>query len=196
MEVERQVLARLRSHSPEATEALGEALGRAVLGRAAVGRAALGEAARGTIDDGLVLALLGELGAGKTCFVRGLGRGLEVEAPVASPTFTLMNTYPGPVPLYHFDAWRTGNEEAYLDDGGDEWLHAGGVAVVEWADKIRPRLPESHLELRLAHRSDQERLLELCAVGSGRAALAAVWGPVARAAAESVAELTLLSEGA
>jgi len=127
-----------RSTSPEASEALGAALGERV-------------------GAGTVIALSGELGAGKTCFVRGLARGLGVADVVSSPTYTLMQAYDGRLPLYHFDAWMEGREKALFLDGGDEWLHGSGVAVVEWAERVRSWLPEPRLEIELSHLGENER---------------------------------------
>ena len=145
---------RLRSSSPEATEALGEALGR-------------------RLPAGAVVALEGELGSGKTCFVRGLARGLGIEEGVASPTYTLMAAYDGGrLPLYHFDAWFEGREKALLADGGDEWLYAGGVAVVEWAGRVAHWLPVPRLELVLTHTGPETRRLGLAWVGGPPSATA------------------------
>jgi tRNA threonylcarbamoyladenosine biosynthesis protein TsaE len=142
--------------SPEETEALGAALGRALL-----------EARRA----GLVIGLDGELGAGKTCLVRGLAEGLGVEGPVASPTYVLMHEYPGPLPLYHFDAWMEGREEAFLEGGGAELLEADGVSAVEWASRVERWLPEPRLAVALAHGGPdagaETRTLTLTVVGAG-----------------------------
>lgn len=120
------------SHSPEATEALGEAVGRAA-------------------HAGLLLTLDGDLGAGKTCFVRGLARGLGVEGPVSSPTFALMNEYEGRLPLVHCDAWMEGRERAFFADGGVERL-LDAVGVIEWGERVADQLPGPYLRVRLAHR--------------------------------------------
>jgi tRNA threonylcarbamoyladenosine biosynthesis protein TsaE len=130
------------SESPEATAALGEALGR-------------------HLGAGCVVALVGELGAGKTVFVRGLARGLEVAEPVTSPTFVLMHELEGRVPLYHFDAWMSGREALFLEGGGAEYLGADGVAVVEWADRVEDWLPVPRLDVRIEHRGVEERRLVL-----------------------------------
>lgn len=152
------------SASSAATEALGAALGRLA-------------------QANLVIALEGDLGAGKTTFVRGLGRGLDVEVAISSPTYTLMHTYPGRLELYHFDAWMQGREAAFLDGGGREWFEAGGVAVVEWADRIRESLPADVLWVRLGHAgaprfdedghpdTEQPRDLALTATGPHAASL-------------------------
>lgn len=147
------------STAPEATEALASALG-----------AALG--------PGCVLALAGDLGAGKTTFVRGLARGLGVRERVHSPTFTLMHVYEGRLPVYHFDAWMEGRERAFLAEGGAEELGGDGVAVVEWAARVSEWLPQPHLEVRLGHRGLEERSVELALVGDASAPP----GPVLRAA--------------
>ncbi|MEW6074605.1 MAG: tRNA (adenosine(37)-N6)-threonylcarbamoyltransferase complex ATPase subunit type 1 TsaE [Planctomycetota bacterium] len=143
---------RFRSESVEATEALGEALG-------------------AHLGPGAVVALIGELGSGKTAFVRGLARGLGVKEPVTSPTFTLLAEYPGaPVPLHHFDAWRSGPEVRFLAEGGAELLGGEGVAAVEWADRIAAWLPRPRLEVRLEHAGPSTRILSLRRVpGPGEA---------------------------
>jgi tRNA threonylcarbamoyladenosine biosynthesis protein TsaE len=123
---------RFQSSAPELTEALGERL-------AAVLRA------------GDVIALAGDLGAGKTTLVRGLARGLGVASGVASPTFLLMNTYAGRLALHHLDAWRAEPGEAFLADGGAEWLAGDGVAAVEWAERVAAWLPPASLWIRLGH---------------------------------------------
>jgi tRNA threonylcarbamoyladenosine biosynthesis protein TsaE len=137
---------RLLSRSPEATRALGEALGRA-------------------LPPGTVVALEGELGAGKTAFVQGLARGLGVRDPVTSPTYALMQSYQGDVDLHHFDAYMEGRERALLSDGGLEWLHAGGVAAIEWADRIADVLPEPRISVRMRHADASSRHLEIAVVG-------------------------------
>jgi tRNA threonylcarbamoyladenosine biosynthesis protein TsaE len=136
----------------EATEALGEALG------------ALAEA-------GDVIALEGELGAGKTAMVRGIARGLGAGDDVASPTYILMDAHHGGrLPLFHFDAWMEGREKALFFDGGDEWLRAGGVAVVEWAGRVDAWLPRPRLAVVLEHVSPAARRATLTAVGGPEAA--------------------------
>lgn len=134
----------LTAREAEDTEDAGEALGARILARP--------ELAVG----GLVIALEGELGAGKTTWIRGLARGLGSRDRVHSPSFTLMHTYEGELPLFHFDAWMEGRERAFLEGGGSEWLHgdAGGeggaaVAAVEWASRVDAWLPLPRLHLRI-----------------------------------------------
>lgn len=147
MATEPREILRLESPSPEITEELGEALGRVAPG-------------------GLVIALEGDLGAGKTCFVRGLARGLEIEGPVTSPSFALMNEYEGRLPLLHFDAWMEGRERALLADGGADALLSGAVCAIEWGERVEESLPEPYLRIAIQHLSPEERLLSLAVVGA------------------------------
>lgn len=116
-----------------ATEALGERLGQC-------------------LQPGEALALVGDLGAGKTCLARGVGRGLAVDDPegVTSPTYLLVVEHPGPVPLIHVDAYLPDKTRWFLADGGlDYVLGRDAVLVVEWADRIPDLLPARTLWLRL-----------------------------------------------
>jgi tRNA threonylcarbamoyladenosine biosynthesis protein TsaE len=106
------------SHSPAETEALGECWGRAA-------------------ESGLVLALSGDLGAGKTQLVKGIARGLGVTARVHSPTFTLVNEYGGGrLKLFHLDLYRLETPAQIISAGIEEFLSPDGVAVIEWAERI------------------------------------------------------------
>ena len=111
----------LISHSPAETEALGEKFGRVA-------------------QRGLVIALSGDLGAGKTQFVRGVARGLEISSRVHSPTFTLVNEYGGGrLTLFHLDLYRLETAEQIFSAGIDEYLKPEGVSVIEWAERISGR---------------------------------------------------------
>lgn len=92
---------------------------------------------------GACLALVGELGAGKTTFVQGLAQGLGVRDPVSSPSYLIVQEYAGPIPLFHVDCYRLRGAQELADIGFDEYLHGGGVVVVEWADKAPQALPAS-----------------------------------------------------
>ncbi len=99
---------------------------------------------------GDVLCLYGDLGAGKTTFVQGLAAALESRASVTSPTFTLVHEYrDGRLPLFHFDVYRLSGPSALADLGFDEYLAAGGVVVIEWADRIAAALPKERLDIML-----------------------------------------------
>jgi len=94
------------------------------------------------LQPGDVIALVGELGAGKTHFVKGLADGLGYMGEVTSPTFTLIHEYLGGLmPLYHFDFFRIENEQEALDIGIEDYLSGDGVCVIEWADKLADLLP-------------------------------------------------------
>lgn len=123
----------------------------------------------GALRAGDLIALQGELGAGKTCFVQGLAEGLGVGGRVASPTFIVMRSHPGPTPLYHADAYRLSGPEELLDVGLDDWLEEGVVAV-EWADQVLAALPEDYLVIDLSGEGES-RTLTLSAMGPRSRAL-------------------------
>ncbi len=101
---------------------------------------------------GAVLALHGDLGSGKTCFVRGLARALQLKVPITSPTFTLIHEYPSDPPLYHMDLYRLDGPDALDALGFDEYIEAGGITVIEWADRAGPLLPARtiHIHFQIA----------------------------------------------
>lgn len=101
------------------------------------------------LKGGEVLALLGDLGAGKTTFVRGLAKALGVSSKeyVRSPTFTLMNVYQGRFPLYHFDFYRLNEAGSFEQLGFEEYFSASGICVIEWAEKFPQILPPQHFKL-------------------------------------------------
>ena len=106
------------THSPEETEALGAALGRA-------------------LRPGTVVAYRGDLGAGKTAFTRGLAKGLGCREPVTSPTYTIVNEYlSGRMPLFHFDMYRLRSADDLFDIGWEDYLDRGGVCAVEWSENV------------------------------------------------------------
>ena len=133
-------------HLPDlpATRALGEALGRMA-------------------KPGLVVALVGEVGAGKTSLVQGLAKGLDVPDPgqVTSPTFTLLMEHHGRLPLFHADGYRLKSPWEWVDLGGDEALAAGGVVCIEWPDRLGQFLPERRLQVSLAHAEGGGRMARL-----------------------------------
>lgn len=114
---------------------------------------------------GDVAAIVGDLGAGKTHFVKGIVLGLGSDALVTSPTFTLVHEYEGGrLPIYHFDFYRLDSAEAALRLGLDEYLGGDGVSVVEWADRFPKLLPARSRWIRLEVRGESERLISEFAV--------------------------------
>ncbi|MBI4240081.1 MAG: tRNA (adenosine(37)-N6)-threonylcarbamoyltransferase complex ATPase subunit type 1 TsaE [Candidatus Rokubacteria bacterium] len=133
---------RFESRTPEETRRIGEALG-------------------ARLGAGGVVACVGELGAGKTCFLQGLVRGLGVSEPATSPTFVLINYYRGRLPVYHLDAYRTQSLTEILDLGIEELLWGDGVTVVEWAEKLLPLLPPHTIVVKIAGLGEEPREIVL-----------------------------------
>lgn len=98
---------------------------------------ALGAAFAAKIPDGSVVALYGGLGSGKTAFVRGMARGMGIDAFVSSPTFTIVNEYTGGRSLFHFDMYRLKSADELYDIGWEDYLSRGGVCAVEWSENVR-----------------------------------------------------------
>ena len=130
--------ARLATSSAEETDAAGERLG----------------ATRGPGD---VVALSGELGAGKTVFVQGIVRALGVATGATSPTFVLVNEYRGRLPVHHVDAYRTESLAELLDLGLPELMDGDGVTVIEWAERLEPLLPARAVRVRIWGVGDEPR---------------------------------------
>ena len=128
---------RFTTNSPAETEALAARL-----------------AAR--LTGGEVLAFTGGMGMGKTAFTRGLARGLGCTGRVTSPTFTIVNEYEGPIPLFHFDMYRLEDADALFDIGWDDYLGRGGVCAVEWSERVSEALPEDTLWVTLERVDGQE----------------------------------------
>ncbi len=129
---------------------------------------ALGEALAGVLVPGDVVALTGDLGAGKTTLVQGAARGLGVaDGSVTSPTFTLVREYRGRWPVYHLDVYRLDRIQEVIDLGFEELLDPDGVAFVEWGDAIEGLLPEGHLEIELWTRPEDEGRIALISAGGG-----------------------------
>lgn len=128
------------------------------------------------IEQPLVILLSGDLGAGKTCFSRGLARGLGVpeEVPIASPSYTLMNAYQGRLELYHFDLYRLAEPDDLLELGMEEYLPGAGVAIVEWAD-LFTGLAQEYLAVHLAHEQADQRRIECRAAGARARTLLQKW---------------------
>lgn len=132
------------SKSPAETEAIGQDL-----------------AAR--LSPGTVVAFTGDLGAGKTAFVRGMARGLGIPQRVTSPTFTIVNEYEGgQLPLFHFDMYRLHSADDLFDIGWEDFLRRGGICAVEWSETIREALDEETIYVDIRRgQGEQERILTL-----------------------------------
>jgi tRNA threonylcarbamoyladenosine biosynthesis protein TsaE len=137
----------VRTTSADETEARGRALGMLLTG-------------------GDVVALSGDLGAGKTVMVRGIVAGTGSAARVASPTFTLIREYAGPRPLFHVDLYRLDSPQQLDDIGLDEVFARGGIVLIEWAERAGPYLPDEHLWIAITFRTgEDERELTFTARG-------------------------------
>ena len=130
---------RFITNGPEETEALGARLARA-------------------LEPGAVVAFTGDLGAGKTAFVRGLARGLGIRDRVTSPTFTVVNEYEGGrLPLFHFDLYRLGCADELFDIGWEDYLARGGVCAVEWSERMEELLEPGTIRVDLRRGEDENR---------------------------------------
>lgn len=121
----------IETYGPEETKELGEKIGRQA-------------------RAGQIYTLTGDLGVGKTVFTQGLARGLGIEEPVSSPTFTIVQVYEeGRIPLYHFDVYRIGDVEEMEEIGYDDYFFGEGVCLIEWAELIRELIPEQAIGIRI-----------------------------------------------
>ena len=139
----------LVSESVEATRAIAARLGR---------RASAGD----------VICLEGELGAGKTTFIQGMGEGMGIDAPITSPSFVLVREYPGGegrLPLYHIDLYRIGSVQEALLLGLEDYLYGEGISAIEWAEKVAELLPGERLWVRLKYWGEGKRKLFFWARG-------------------------------
>ena len=106
---------------------------------------------------GTVVALTGELGAGKTVFARGVARALGITDEITSPTFTLIHEYLGTMPLYHMDLYRMTGIAEIRDLGVEDYFYGDGVCLVEWAEKLGELFPEDAVRVTLRHLGDSQR---------------------------------------
>ena len=120
-----------KTASPEETQALGEKIGK-------------------TLKRGDVIALIGDLGTGKTCLTQGIARGVGI-APgeiVSSPSYILINEYNGTVPIYHIDLYRLENSEDIAELGLSEYVEGNGICIIEWAERMADALPDACIKNR------------------------------------------------
>lgn len=143
----------VQTESPEQTLELGKRLGQSLVG-------------------GLVVALVGDLGSGKTQLTKGvaLGNGATDPRQVTSPTFTLINEYAGRFTLFHIDAYRLRGPAELFALGFDELMAADSVVAVEWADRVGEAIPEDHLRIQIESRAENVRRLTFSAYGSAAVA--------------------------
>lgn len=138
---------KITSHSPEATIRAGREFGR-------------------TVKPGTVIALIGDLGSGKTTFVKGvsLGLGVSEAREVKSPTFVIFHMYKGRVPLYHFDLYRLDQSSDLTELGMDEYLgDSEAVSFIEWADRIPEVMTQADFEIRFSRPGEKIRTIEILA---------------------------------
>src|SRR5262245_46961195 len=141
------------SHSPAETEVIAEAFASSWL-------------------SGCVVGLSGDLGSGKTQFVRGFARGLGITERIHSPTFALLNIYTtGSVPLFHIDLYRLESDEQIISAGLTEYFEPQGITIIEWIDRWHGRLPSSFCRVEIEILGESERRLSICSpdVGFGSA---------------------------
>ncbi|HMQ51781.1 MAG TPA: tRNA (adenosine(37)-N6)-threonylcarbamoyltransferase complex ATPase subunit type 1 TsaE [Anaerolineae bacterium] len=113
------------------------------------------------LNPGDVLALVGELGTGKTRWVQGVCQGLGITEPVISPTFTLVNEYQGRLPVFHIDLYRLAGAAEALTFGLEDYLYDDGVTLIEWADRAANLLPAQYLTIEMHHMDETKRRIVL-----------------------------------
>ena len=138
----------ITTRTPDKTQKLGKTIGK-------------------WIEQPMVIGLTGDLGSGKTAFVQGLAEGLEVPAQyyITSPTFTLINEYPGRFPLFHIDLYRLDGKSDLEEIGLDELLYDQAILAIEWVEKVSDSLPTEHLTISFEIADDDCRRISLNAYG-------------------------------
>lgn len=133
-----------RTESPEETQNLGEKLGK-------------------TLKPGDVVALIGDLGTGKTCLTQGIARGIGIDADevVSSPSYILINEYKGKMPIYHIDLYRLENIAEIADLGIGEYVESEGVCIIEWAERMEEGLPETSIRIYITWEDENTRSIKI-----------------------------------
>ncbi len=131
----------------------------------------------GLLPPGSVVGLVGELGAGKTQFIKGLAAGVGVKRAdyVTSPSFTFVNEYPGKIPFYHIDLYRLGDEREAEDLGLEEYVRGRGITAIEWADKVLSLLPEELLWVQIEYAGIRGRTIAFLPQGKRYEAILNRW---------------------
>jgi tRNA threonylcarbamoyladenosine biosynthesis protein TsaE len=145
--LDRMEIQEIHSSSAEDTFAIGKVLGQSLF-------------------PGALVALSGDLGAGKTCCIQGIAMGLGVEerSLITSPTFTLIQEYQGRLPIYHFDVYRLTHDAEMYDLGYEEYFYGEGVTLIEWAERVEAFLPQDCLQIQLHIEKDLSRTLRFCSI--------------------------------
>ena len=132
-----------RTRTPSETQTIGEKIGK-------------------QLRQGDLVALIGDLGTGKTCLTQGIARGVGVDPNqiVNSPSYTLINEYAGKIPIYHVDLYRLQNHDELLDLGLDEYMEGDGICIIEWAEKLGS-LKISHTKIQITWLSEMTREIEI-----------------------------------
>ncbi len=138
-------ISKVISNSPDETEKIGEKL-----------------ASR--LRSGDLIALYGELGSGKTCFVKGLARGLKVKQTVKSPSYSIINEYSGKYPVFHIDFYRLENDADIEGTGWLDYFDYNGIIIIEWANRVKKLLPKRRFDVYFDVLGDETRQLEIIAV--------------------------------
>ena len=133
-----------QTHSPEETRTIGQQIGE-------------------TLKAGDVIALIGDLGAGKTCLTQGIARGVGIASHeiVNSPSYTLINEYAGEIPIYHIDLYRLKHHGEIIDLGLEEYLGGNGICIIEWADRMSNLLPANYIQVTMTWVDESTRRIEL-----------------------------------
>lgn len=123
---------------------------------------ALAEKITSLFRPGDVIVLSGKLGSGKTVFVRGLAKALKLdENLINSPSYTVVNEYPGDKPLYHFDLYRIADESELYEIGWDEYLDRQGLIVIEWGEKAKSYLPDKYYQIKFEIKDENHREIDI-----------------------------------
>ena len=126
----------------------------------------LGSVFGSLLESGRIVALHGELAAGKTCFVHGVAEALQARDAVSSPTFTLVNEYHGTMPIYHLDLYRLNHVAELYDLGYEDLLARGdGICLIEWAERAEKALPEDVIHVKFEHAGEDKRTISFSTEG-------------------------------
>ena len=122
----------------------------------------VGEEFAKNLKGGEVIAMYGDLGAGKTAFVRGMARGLGLNCTVSSPTFTIVNEYTGDRELIHFDMYRLSSADELFDIGWEDYLNRGAICAVEWSENVEDAFFGDEIKVIIEKTGDNSRKIEIC----------------------------------